>query len=126
MSEFDDLAGLNMRMRSYIQPVHANRHELNPVSWMHERLLNYIQEFEKGLSENEEIGAQLVSFGHEIVFHIVDIGFHGPDMITFYGIHEDGRKLQLIQHMSQLSVLFMALPVAGEKPRRIGVRQPAD
>ncbi len=93
---------------------------VNPAEWTYERLAKYIEEFEKSLDNEHEIGARLVSFGQSIVFHIDDIGYHGPDIITFYGKDNIGQDVQLIQNIAQLSVLLVAMKKLGEKAKRIG------
>ena len=93
---------------------------LNPAEWMHERVVRSIQSFEEQLDEEHEIGARLVSFGSEMTFYIEDVGYWGPDMITFYGRDPDGSEVELLQHISQLSVLLVALKKVEQKPRRIG------
>jgi hypothetical protein len=100
------------------QPLVPER--LNPAEWMYERLKKYIKEFEAQLDDDHEVGAHLVSFGHELTFHIEDMGFHGPDIITFYGKNDRGEDVQLIQHTSQLSVLLVAMRKQQAQPRRIG------
>lgn len=100
-----------------------NIHEIkmpNPAKWMYERLMEYINNFEKDLDEDHEIGARLVSFGQTVTFHIQEIGYYGPDIISFYGINENNETVQLIQHISQLSVLLIAMTKIGDVPRRIG------
>ena len=92
----------------------------NPAKWMFDRLAAYIKQFESRLDDEHEIGARLVSFGHNLTFHIEDMGYYGPDMIVFYGKAENGEPVQLIQHTSQLSVLLMAVRKQAERPRRIG------
>jgi hypothetical protein len=73
----------------------------------------------KELDPSLEIGARLVSFTANEVIHIDDVGYWGPDIIKFYGHTSDGRAVELMQHLSQLNVLLMAVkPVA--EPRRIG------
>jgi len=62
----------------------------------------------------------LVSFGQTISFHVQNIGYYGPDIITFYGTNENGEKLQLIQNLSQLSFLLIAVKKLQDKPKRIG------
>ena len=93
---------------------------MNPAKWMYTRLKEYIKSFEDSLDNDHEIGARLVSFGQSITFHIEDMGFYGPDIITFEGIDEKGQAVQLIQHTSQLSVLLIAMKKQAETPRRIG------
>lgn len=94
--------------------------EKNPAEWMYERLGKYIKRFESGLDNDHEVGARLVSFGQMVTFHIEDVGYYGPDIITFYGINNEGERLQLIQHISQLNVLLIAMKKREEKPKRIG------
>jgi hypothetical protein len=74
------------------------------------------KDFEAELDDDHEIGARLVSFGQNVTFHIEDIGYHGPDMITFYGRTESMEKVQLIQNISQLSVLLIAVNKQQSKP----------
>jgi hypothetical protein len=93
---------------------------LNPAEWAYNRLVEYIKEFEKGLDEEHEIGARLVSFGSNFTFHIQDMGYYGPDIITFYGQDDKGQDVQLIQNISQLNVLLIALKKLQDKPRRLG------
>ena len=95
-------------------------HDANPARWMYERLKNYIKEFECRLDDDHELGARLVSFGHELTFHVLDMGYHGPDIITFYGKNDRGEDVQLIQHTSQLSVLLIAVKKQADQARRIG------
>lgn len=92
------------------------------AQWTYERLANYIQKFEANLDEDHEIGARLVSFGSDITFHVDNIGYHGPDIITFFGKNDLGEDVQLIQNISQLSVLLVAMKKVGEKPKRIGFK----
>ena len=93
----------------------------NPAEWMFDRLIRLIEDFEKGLSEDEEIGGRLTGAPGEGSFHIDDIGFWGPDLIMFYGKNRDGRPVRLIQHYNQLSVLLTSMPKEKAQPaRRIG------
>jgi hypothetical protein len=51
------------------------------------------------------------------------VGFSDPDLITLYGHDDDGLRTQLVQHVSQLSVILRAVPKADAAPaRRIGFR----
>jgi hypothetical protein len=94
----------------------------NPAEWMFDRLIRLISDFEKSLSDQEEIGGRLTGAPGEGSFHIDDIGFWGPDLIMFYGKNKDGRPIRLIQHYNQLSVLLTSVPKKKEQepPRRIG------
>jgi hypothetical protein len=93
---------------------------LNPAKWMHERIVRSINSFEEKLDHEHEVGARLVSFGSDQTFHIEDVGYWGPDILTFYGVDRNGCKVELIQHVTQLSVLLIAVAKTNNEPRRIG------
>lgn len=75
-----------------------------------ERLTRWIRDFEKSLDNEHEVGVRLVSFGTTVVFHLRSIGYANPSLITFIGEIEDGAPVELIQHVSQISILLMKLP----------------
>ncbi|HSV81530.1 MAG TPA: DUF6173 family protein [Ramlibacter sp.] len=113
------------RLSTVVAPLPATlpkvpEHQDNPAKWMFERLVAYIKQFETRLDQEHEIGARLVSFGANLTFHIQDMGYYGPDMIVFYGKNDSGEPVQLIQHVSQLSVLLVAVRKQQPQPRRIG------
>ncbi len=89
---------------------------------MFHRIVAYIREFEANLDSEHEVGARMVSFGDTVQFHIVDMGYWNPDIVTFDGVDEGGRRMKLIQNLSQLNVLLIAMPkrIGHEEPRRIG------
>lgn len=109
---------------SLVPPVLKNplttKERLNPAGWAYERLAKQIVEFEATLAPEEELGGRFVTAPKEGPIHIVDISYWNPDMLIFHGVDADGRKVQLIQHHSQLSVLLCAVPKEKENPRRIG------
>lgn len=86
-----------------------------------ERLVAWIRAFEAGLDPAEEVALGFA--GSEAgILQIEEIGYSDPDLITFTGSDENGLRTQLIQHVSQLSVILRAVPPADpeEAPRRIG------
>ncbi len=87
---------------------------------MHERIVHQIIEFEKGLDPDHEIGGRFVAGPNSEALHIETVANWGPDMIVFLGQFPDGRKFELIQHYSQVSILLVAVPKMNEAPRRIG------
>ncbi|WP_073250493.1 DUF6173 family protein [Shimia gijangensis] len=99
----------------------------SPAEWAYERLILYIQNFEEQLDNEHEVAMGFAG-GETGVLRIEGMGFFDPDMITFYGSDSMGVKTQLIQHVSQLSVMLRALPkeVEREAPSRIGFRLAAD
>jgi hypothetical protein len=88
---------------------------------MYERLVHQINEFEKDLKPNEEVGARLAQFGQSILIRIDDISWHNPHLIIFEGTTERGDRCRLLQHMNQVNVLLVALPAVGE-PKKIGFK----
>lgn len=110
----------DIRPKPFATPIHMPESTSNPARWTYTRLAEYIQDFESHLDEDHEIGARLVSFGSTVIFHIQTIGYYGPDIITFDGVNDDGEVVKLIQNISQLSVLLVAMKKLHEKPRRIG------
>jgi|LNFM01.1.fsa_nt_gb hypothetical protein len=94
----------------------------SPAQWAYERLVMYIQNFERELDSKDEIAMGFA--GDEAgVLRIEGLGYFDPDILTFYGRDEAGAKTQLIQHVTQLSVTLRAVPKnvdEDEPPRRIG------
>lgn len=93
-----------------------------PAASAYERLVLYIRKFESQLDADQEIAMGFAG-SDAGVLRIEGLGYFDPDMITLYGRDEDGNKTQLVQHITQLSVLLRAVPKAPEKPaNRIGFR----
>ncbi|MDU8928252.1 DUF6173 family protein [Alisedimentitalea sp. MJ-SS2] len=99
----------------------------SPAEWAYERLILYIQNFEEQLDAEHEVAMGFAG-GEAGVIRIEGMGFFDPDIVTFYGSDGDGVKTQLIQHVSQLSVVLRALPkeIESEAPNRIGFRLAQD
>ena len=81
----------------------------NLASEFHVRLISWINDFHKSLDDEQEVGARLVSFGQAVTFHIEDIGYWNPSLISFIGKNENGEPIELIQHVSQISILLVAM-----------------
>lgn len=89
--------------------------------WAYDRLVIYIRNFEAALDQSQEIAMGFA--GSEAgVLRIEGLGYYDPDILTFFGRDADGTRTQLIQHVSQLSVMLRAMPKLEpqEPPRRIG------
>lgn len=95
----------------------------SPAEWAYERLVLYIQKFEEQLDNEHEVAMGFVGSDAGIL-RIEGMGFFDPDIVTFYGSDPSGARTQLIQHVSQLSVILRALPkqIRDDSPRRIGFR----
>ncbi|MEO9777683.1 MAG: DUF6173 family protein [Sedimentitalea sp.] len=97
------------------------------AQWAYERLIMYIRNFEEQLDSEHEVAMGFVG-GNAGVLRIEGLGFYDPDIVTFYGTDASGARTQLIQHVSQLSVMLraQAKPSADVPANRIGFRLAAD
>ncbi|MEJ6403064.1 DUF6173 family protein [Yoonia sp. 2307UL14-13] len=95
----------------------------SPAQWAYERVIMYIQNFEKQLDNDHEVGMGLIGGGTGVI-KIEGLGYFDPDIVTYYGTNEVGAKTQLIQHVSQLNVTLVASPkhIDQPEPKRIGFR----
>ncbi|MEH1858336.1 MAG: DUF6173 family protein [Nostoc sp.] len=84
------------------------------------QLVDWINEFNRTIDDNFEVGVRLVNFGQTYVFHLLDIGFSNPSLIIFYGLTEQNEPVQLIQHVNQISILLLKLPrKEPDKPKKV-------
>lgn len=100
----------------------------SPAEWAYERIVLYIKKFEETLDADHEVGMGFAA-GDVGSLKIQGMGFFAPDMVTFYGEDPLGAKMQLVQHVSQLNVMLVAEPKAGEpeaEPTRIGFKLAQD
>ncbi len=81
----------------------------NLASEFYSRLITWINDFHKSLDEEYEAGVRLVNFGQAVTFHIEDIGYWNPSLISFRGHTEKGEPVELIQHVTQISILLMKM-----------------
>jgi hypothetical protein len=81
----------------------------NLASEFYDRLINWINKFHKSLDDEFEAGVRLVNFGQSVTFHIEDIGYWNPSLISFSGTTENGEPVELIQHVTQISILLMKM-----------------
>ena len=93
--------------------------QANLASEFYERLVKWVNDFDKSLDQEHEVGVRLVTFGQTVIFHLEDIGYWNPSLILFQGTTEDGNPVELIQHVSQISILLTKLPRKdAETPKR--------
>ena len=91
----------------------------NLASEFHHRLINWINDFHKSLDDEHEVGARLVNFGQSVTFHIEDISYWNPSLISFIGKNDQGEPVELVQHVSQISILLVAMKREKiEQPKR--------
>lgn len=99
----------------------------SPAQWAYERTILYLKKFEEGLDDDHEIAMGFAGTDAGVL-RIEGMGYFDPDIVTFYGADPKGAKMQLVQHVSQLSVLLRAVPkkVETQAPNRIGFKLLAD
>lgn len=91
----------------------------NLASEFHKRLIKWIQDFDENLDQEHEVGVRLVSFGQAVTFHLENISYWNPSLISFSGLTEAGEPVELIQHVSQISILLLKFKRKDpEKPKR--------
>ena len=88
-----------------------NYRDPNLASEFHRRLVSMINDFNKSLDDENEVGLQLCNFGQTYTIYIQNIGYWNPSLITFDGIDVNTKNpVQLIQHVSQISILLIKVP----------------
>ena len=99
----------------------------NLADYSYEVIIERIKEFEDALDNDHEVALQLASFGQSITLSVVDIGYSNPSTLVFHGYVGD-QPATLIQHMSQLNFLLLAVKKADPEkpPRRIGFESPSE
>lgn len=75
-----------------------------------EKLTEAIGMFDETLDQDHEVGVRLVTFGQTVIFHVERIGFSNPALVFFHGTTDAGQRVALVQHVSQLSFLLIAMP----------------
>jgi hypothetical protein len=81
----------------------------NFANEFHLRLTQWVNNFHRNLEDDYEVGGQLVSFGQTQTFTFTSIGYWDPSLISFKGLREDGSPIELVQHVSQISVLLVRM-----------------
>ena len=93
----------------------------NPAEWAFVRLSKLIEDFEKGLDPDEEIGATVVGLPGDATLAFDEVGFWAPDMILFSGRNADGKPVRVVQHYTSVNVMLNVSRKPEERPaRRIG------
>ena len=92
---------------------------LELASEFFKQLSHYMDEFDKELNQEHEVGIKLVNFGQTVQFTVHNIGYFNPKLICFYGETPDGSAIQLVQHVNQISFLLTAVQRKNpEEPKR--------
>ncbi|WP_181704456.1 DUF6173 family protein [Chthonobacter albigriseus] len=95
--------------------------DLNIYHSAYTALLERMAEFETTLDATREVGVRLVGTPAEPPFHVDRVKFLDGGLIVFIGTStEESAPVELIQHISQVSIVLKALPKIHDEPKRIG------
>ena len=115
----NNMPDLSFNIAQKIEPLVMRDYSM--ADWKYEKIKEQIEEFQAGLSDDVDVCVALASFGTSMIMQVTDIGYQNPDMLYFYG-YINGNQTQLIQHISQLNFVLMAIKKEepNRPPRRIG------
>lgn len=100
-------------------PEPANTPGQNLASEFYKHLKKRAEEFDNKLDGTHAVGVKLIPSGQAVSFQVTALGYCDPSLIIFAGVTENGSEVQLIQHVSQISFVFMAMPRPNPKePKR--------
>ena len=105
--EMPRFPAINVPVKSQLEVIA----EANSAQEFHNRIVEMIKHFDASLDNTHEVGIRLVNFGQTVVFHFRHLGYWNPSLLMFFGVLDDGTEVQLIQHVSQISVLLQKLPL---------------
>ena len=88
------------------------------ASHAYKAIMEYVKEFERSLDDQHDVAVKLTSFGTSITMSVTQIRYSDPNLLIFDGyVGEDFATL--VQHLSQLNFLLIAVPrKEPEKPKR--------
>jgi hypothetical protein len=97
----------------------AGQKRINPFIGTCRAVQSAIEQFEASLDSEHEIVLHLAPFGSSVEFHAEEIRFSPASVVTFNGHTGSGEKVQLVQHVSQVSLLLKAARKLKESPTRV-------
>ncbi|SDD32491.1 hypothetical protein SAMN05421538_101370 [Paracoccus isoporae] len=99
----------------------ADQAVMQAAKQVYDHLIARVKAFQESLPEKYELGIQLANFGGERAVHVRGMGYRNPNIIEFYGLLEGQTQVAVVQHVSQLNFMLVAVPpVAEQEPYRIG------
>ena len=90
-----------------------------------EAIIQEIRVFEENLGPDHEIGMPIIGGPSGLLIHIRTVRVIDDDKLTFNGFDSDSNPVRLVQHLSQLNFLMLAVKKLAEKPARIGFHVPS-
>jgi hypothetical protein len=91
-----------------------------------EIIKRHIQQYEKSLDSEHEVGVMLTNFGQSVLMQVTEVSYEESVVLIFRG-YVNGKMSTLIQHINQLNFLLTSMEKEPEKPkRRIGFISPSE
>ena len=81
----------------------------NAAKSAYAKITKLISDFEKDLPQSKQVGIALPALNN-ISVSLDSVSYWNPDIIMFYGHLLDGSSVELVQHVSQLNLILLALP----------------
>lgn len=106
--------------------LHINKPQLpefDPPSnhmWAEEQfkiIKRYVQDFEKKLDSEHEVGIMMTNFGQSVLMRVNCITYEPPVLMVFKGIVNE-REAILVQHINQLNFLLTTISIVPTHPKR--------
>ena len=82
-----------------------------------EILKRYIQEFERSLDAEHEVGIMMTNFGQSVLMQVAQVSYEDPVLMVFKGF-VNGREATLIQHINQLNFMLTSVEKEPDRPKR--------
>ncbi len=82
-----------------------------------EILKRNIQEFERSLDAEHEVGIMMTNFGQSVLMQVTQVSYENPVLMLFKGF-VNGREATLIQHINQLNFMLTSVEKEPDRPKR--------
>jgi hypothetical protein len=76
---------------------------------MVESIVTEINTFEASLADDEQAGGYIMLYGKQHAFEIESVAYRDMFMIIFCGTLPSGERVKLLQNMSQLNLMLVAV-----------------
>lgn len=82
-----------------------------------EILKRYIQEFERSLDSDYEVGIMMTNFGQSVLMQVTQVAYEDPVLMIFKGF-VNGHEATLIQHINQLNFMLTSVEKEPNIPKK--------
>ena len=82
-----------------------------------EILKRYIQEFERSLDSDHEVGIMMTNFGQSVLMQVTQVAYEDPVLMIFKGF-VNGHEATLIQHINQLNFMLTSVEKEPDIPKK--------